>query len=500
MRGSHVVALDEGTSGVSAVVFDARGRKRGRSYREIPQFFPRPGWVEHDAEAIWRASLTVLRGALRAAKVSSNQVACLGITNQRETLVAWDARSGRALSRAIVWQCRRTADLCGELKADGSEAWVRERTGLLIDPYFSGSKLRWMVEHVPKVQSARRDGRLRFGTIDSWLVHRLTGGRDHLTDATNASRTLLMDLGRQAWDPELLDLFKARAEELPTIVDSAGALAVAEASVLGREVPVAGIAGDQQAALFGQVCFEPGQTKNTYGTGCFALANAGGRRPRPPQGILSTLAWRLEGRPTYALEGAVFVAGAVVQWLRDGLGFFRHSADSESLARSVPDDGGVVVVPAFTGLGAPYWDAYARASLHGLTRGTTKAHITRAALQSIALQSAEIVEILAKGASTDVPVLRVDGGATENGLLMQYQADILGRPVERARYAETTALGAAYLAGLGAGVWSGLDELSSLWSAGKRWVPRRGEAWREAQWRRWREAVSRSRSWANSVT
>lgn len=484
---------------MSAVLFDARGRKVARTYVEIPQFFPHPGWVEHDAEAIWSASLRVMRGVLRKTKTKASEVAGIGITNQRETLVAWDAKTGKPLEKAIVWQCRRTADLCQELKADGSEPWVREKTGLLLDPYFSGSKARWLVENSEKVKRARRDGRLRFGTIDSWLVHRLTGGERHVTDATNASRTLLMELGRQRWDNELLGLFKVDRNELPTIVDSSGHLATSSPELLGAAVPITGIAGDQQSALFGQACFQQGQTKNTYGTGCFALVNSGAKTPRPPEGILATLAWRIGKRPTFALEGAVFVAGAVVQWLRDGLRFFQGSADSERVARSVPDDGGVVVVPAFTGLGAPHWDPYARGAVFGLTRGSTAAHVTRAALQSIALQSAEVVELLARGAGADVPVLRVDGGATENGLLMQYQADILGRPVERARYAETTALGAAYLAGLGTGVWKDVSAIERLWKPGHRWTPKRDDAWREREWLRWREAVSRSRGWAERL-
>jgi glycerol kinase len=370
----------------------------------------------------------------------------------------------------------------------------------VLDPYFSGSKVRWFVENDPKVKRARRDGRLRFGTVDSWLVHRLTGGSVHATDATNASRTLLLDIRSARWDAELLGLFKAREDEMPQVVDSSGPIGDTEPALLGRSVPIAGIAGDQQAALFGQACHHPGDIKNTYGTGCFALVNAGPRLPRLPQGILGTIAARRGGKITYALEGAVFIAGAVVQWLRDGLKIIESSADSEPLARSVKDDAGVVVVPAFAGLGAPRWDPYARGAIFGLTRGTTRAHIARAALQSIALQSAEVIQLLAQGTKKSSRPLRVDGGATSNGFLMQYQADILDRPVERSRYEETTALGAAYLAGLGVGLWKDEKELARLWKPGRRYEPRATDAWRKAEWSRWNEAVRRTKGWAAAVS
>jgi glycerol kinase len=498
--GPFVVAIDEGTTGTSAIVFGSGGEKVARAYQEIPQFFPRPGWVEHDPQAIWEATRRVLGSAMRGARLLAKDVAGIGITNQRETLVAWDAKSGDPLTRAIVWQCRRTAPMCDRLRAQDEEGWIRRKTGLVLDPYFSGSKLRWFVENVPKVQRARRDGRLRFGTIDSWLVHRLTRGGAHLTDASNASRTLLFDIRRGTWDEELLKTFRAQEQELPTVVDSSGEVALAHASILGREVPIAGIAGDQQAALFGQACYAPGETKNTYGTGCFALTNTGARAPKPPHGILATVAWRIDGRLTYALEGSVFVGGAVVQWLRDGLRIIDASQDSEPLATSVEDDGGVVVVPAFTGLGAPHWDAHARGAIFGLTRGSTRAHIARAALQSIALQSGDVLRLLSKAAGRGSRALRVDGGATANRYLMQYQADVLGLPVERARYEETTALGAAYLAGLGTGVWRDLKQLARLWRPGARFTPHRDAAWRSAQWRRWNEAVSRTQGWTTAVT
>lgn len=501
MRGTppYVVAIDEGTTGTSAVVFDARGRRVARTYEEIPQFFPRPAWVEHDAEAIWRATVRVLRGALRKARVPARRVAALGITNQRETVVAWDGRTGRPLHRALVWQDRRTADLCGALRARGDEGWVRSRTGLLFDPYFSGTKIRWLIENDAKVRRARRQGRLRFGTIDSWLLHRLTGGRVHATDVSNASRTLLMNLRTTRYDGELLRLFGARESELPEILDSAGPFGESDPRLLGRAIPITGIAGDQQAALFGQACFARGDTKNTYGTGCFALTNVGPRAPRPPRGILGTAAWRLKGRTTYALEGSVFVGGAVVQWLRDGLRILSTSAESEPTARSVPDDGGVVLVPAFTGLGAPHWDPYARGAIFGITRGTDRGHLARAALQSIALQSGEVIRLLGRAAGKRLRSLRVDGGATTNPLLMQYQADLLDVPVEAARYAETTAQGAAFMAGVGAGIWPGTSAVARLWAAGRRYRPRSTSTWRKAQWARWREAVRRTRGWALAV-
>ncbi len=498
--GPFILALDEGTTGTSAVLFDEAGQKVARSYEEIPQFFPKPGWVEHDAEAIWLASQGVLRSVVKKAKINLADIQALGITNQRETIVAWDGTTGKPLSKAIVWQCRRTADLCEDLKRQGAENWVREKTGLVIDPYFSGSKVRWYLENDKAVQRARSKGTLRFGTIDSWLLYRLTGRRVHGTDPSNASRTLLMDLGKVDYDDELLDLFNAKREEMPAILDSAGDLGVMDSSVIGREIPITGIAGDQQAALFGQGCVEPGMTKNTYGTGCFVLTNAGKRRPRPPDGILATIGWRIRGKTRYALEGSVFIGGAVIQWLRDGLKIIKNSKESESLARSSPDDGGVVLVPAFTGLGAPHWDPYARGAIFGLTRGTGRGHLARAALQSIALQSAEVVEVLAKGTGKPILSLRVDGGATENSLLLQYQADLLGIPVERSQYPETTAQGAAFLAGIGVGLWKGPKATSRRWRSGGTFEPKADDAWRRNEWRRWNEAVRRTRGWASATT
>jgi glycerol kinase len=495
-RRGYVLALDEGTTGTSACVFDAEGRLVGKGYQELAQHYPRPGWVEHDAAEIWRKTKRSARAALRSARIGATDVAAIGLTNQRETLVAWDARSGRPLARAIVWQDRRTAGLCEVLRRSGDEGWVAKRTGLRLDPYFSGTKLRWYVEHDRAVQRARRTGTLRFGTVDSWLLWNLTEGRVHGTDPSNASRTLLMDLRRVEYDAELLRLFRARREELPEILDSSGILGEARPEFLGRSVPVAGIAGDQQAALFGQACTRPGLAKNTYGTGCFALANTGTRAPQARGGLLATVAWRLGGRTHYALEGAVFIAGAVVQWLRDGLQIIRHARDTEALARSVDDTGGVVLVPAFVGLGAPRWDPYARGLLIGLTRGTSRAHVARAALESISFQSADVVDLLSVHGGHRVQRLRVDGGATGNRFLLQHQADVLGIPVERSAIPETTALGAAYLAGLGADLWSTTREVERLWSASGVFRPRSDASWRRRERAQWAEAVRRSLRWA----
>ncbi len=495
-RARHILALDEGTTGTNACVFDDRGRLVGKGYNEFTQHYPRPGWVEHDLDEIWNRTAQSARAALRAARLTAADVAAIGLTNQRETIAAWDTRTGKPLRRAIVWQDRRTADLCGALREQGNEAWLRRKTGLRFDPYFSGTKIRWLLEHDKAVQRARKRGTLRFGTIDSWLLWKLTRGRTHGTDPSNASRTLLLDLRRGDYDPELLHLFKARREELPELLDSSGPVAETTQSFLGRSIPVTGIAGDQQAALFGQACFRPGMTKNTYGTGCFALTNTGTTTPTPRSGLLATTAWRIRGRTHYALEGAVFIAGAAIQWLRDGLQIIDHAADTEPLAASVDDTGGVVLVPAFVGLGAPFWDPYARGLLIGLTRGTTRAHVARAALESITYQSADVVQLLARHGGHHIPSLRVDGGATANDFLLQHQADVLGIPVERSSVQETTALGAAYLAGLGVGVWNSEQDLAAQWRLGKRFPPRRKTAWRKAAMARWHDAVRRSRGWA----
>ena len=439
----YVLALDQGTSGSTALVVDADGRVRARGYAELPQHYPRPGWVEHDPEEIWATVERAARAALDEARVSGGEVAALGITNQRETTVLWDRATGKPVHRAIVWQCRRTAPLCDRLRAEGLEPLVRARTGLVLDAYFSGTKIRWLLDEVPGLRGRAERGEVAFGTVDAWLVWKLTGGAVHVTDATNASRTLCLSLATGDWDDEMLEALGIPRAVLPAVGPSAGVVGeTVDLGWLPRGVPIAGIAGDQQAALFGQGCHRPGDAKNTYGTGCFLLLNTGDRAVTSSRGLLTTIAWRLGPRTTYALEGSVFVAGAAVQWLRDGLGLLRTAAESEALARSVGDTGGVYFVPAFVGLGAPYWDMYARGTIVGLTRGTTTAHLVRAALEAIAYQSRDVLEAMTADAGLTVPALRVDGGAAANDFLCQFQADILGLPVVRPAVIETTALGA----------------------------------------------------------
>lgn len=492
----YVLALDQGTTGSTAILFDKRGRPVSRGYREITQHYPQPGWVEHDAAEIWVRTKAAAKAAMRAAKASPREVAAIGITNQRETLVAWNARTGKPLTRAIVWQDRRTADALSALKRDVEPRWVTRRTGLRLDPYFSGSKLRWMLKNVASVARARKSGLLRWGTMDSWLVWNLSKGAAHVTDASNASRTLLFDYRRLAYTDELLALWDAREEELPAIVDNAGPLATATREFLGSEVPITGLAGDQQAALYGQACLRPGMAKNTYGTGCFALANVGGTVPQPKAGLLGTVAWRIGKRTRYALEGSVFVAGSAVQWLRDGLGLLKTAAESESWATRVPDSGGLVLVPAFAGLGAPHWDPYARGLMIGITRGTTKAHVVRACLESIALQSEDVFGLFEKSGGRRLSRIRVDGGAVDNAFLMQYQADVSGRIIERAAVADTTALGAAFLAGVGCGFFADEADVERAWSARRVFKPQKSAAWRRGQREQWDAAVARSLKWA----
>ena len=457
----YVLAIDQGTTSSRSILFDRRGHPVAIAQREFTQRFPEPGWVEHDADEIWATQQATIAEVLAEARATPADLAAIGITNQRETTVLWDRRSGRPVAPAIVWQDRRTAEHCDRLRAAGHEAEVARRTGLTLDPYFSGTKLAWLLEHVADGRRRAERGELAFGTIDSWLVWQLTGGRAHLTDVTNASRTLLLDLATATWSAPMLALLGIPAACLPEIVPSSLPVADAPRALLGdRAVPITGIAGDQQAALFGQACFTPGMAKNTYGTGCFMLMNTGAEALASRHRLLSTIAWDCGGR-RYALEGSVFVAGAVVQWLRDGLGLIARSSDVEALAASVPDAGGVYVVPAFTGLGSPHWDPYARGTIVGLTRGTNAAHIARAALESIAFQSADVLDAMQADAGRPLVELRVDGGATANDLLMQFQADVLGVPVVRPAVTETTALGAAYLAGLGAGYWASAEEVAA---------------------------------------
>jgi glycerol kinase len=490
-----VLALDQGTTSSRAMVFDRRGRSRATVQQEFPQLYPRPGWVEHDPADLWDSTRRVALAALAEANLTGAAIAAVGVTNQRETTLLWERRTGRPVARAIVWQDRRTADLCARLKARGLEPLFRRKTGLVLDPYFSGTKLAWLLDHVPGARRRAGRGELAFGTVDTWLVWQLTGGRVHATDVSNASRTLLLNLRSGDWDDELLRLLRIPREVLPEVRASSEIYGEVTTLRALRGVPIAGVAGDQQAALFGQACFRPGMAKNTYGTGCFLLLHTGGRPVASRRNLLTTIAWRVGGRTEYALEGSVFIGGAVVQWLRDGLGLIARSADIEALAARVPDNGGVYLVPAFTGLGAPHWDAAARGAIVGLTRGTTAAHLARAALESIAFQSADLLGAMEADAGLRLRELRVDGGATVNTGLMQFQCDLLRVPVVRPRTTETTALGAAYLAGLATGFWKDRDEIAALWRAERTFRPRAPAAAMQRLQIDWRRAVERARGW-----
>jgi glycerol kinase len=486
-----VLALDQGTTSSRAIVFDEDGRALGSAQRDLTQHFPHPGWVEHDPAEILRDQLATAREALGAAGLEARDLAAVGITNQRETTVLWDRRTGEPIHPAIVWQDRRTAPFCQQLRDDGLTDFLQARTGLLPDPYFSGSKVRWILDHVEGARARAEGGELAFGTIDSWLLWHLTGGRMHATDATNASRTLLMDLETGDWSDELLEIFGVPRALLPEIRDSSGSFGETVAEHLGAPVPIAGVAGDQQAALFGQTAFDAGLAKCTYGTGSFLLMHVGERPVVSRHRLLGTVAWRIGGVTEYALEGSVFIGGAVVQWLRDGLGIIERSDQVEALARTVPDNGGVSLVPAFAGLGAPHWDPHARGAVLGITRGTTAGHVARAALEGIAHQVADLLELMLDDAGRGLEELRVDGGAAANTLLMQAQADFLGVPLVRPRVTETTALGAAYLAGLAVGVWEDREAIRRNWAVDARFDPAM-PAERVAEERaRWKEAVSR---------
>ncbi len=501
----YILALDQGTSSSRAVLFDRAGRPAAQAAREFPQIYPQPGWVSHDPEAIWSSQLAAARDAIAQAGVGAGDIAAVGITNQRETTVVWDRRTGAAIGDAVVWQCRRTAGICDDLKARGLEPEVRARTGLLIDAYFSGTKARWLLDNSGDpagTQMRAEAGDLAFGTVDSWLVHKLTAGREHVIDATNASRTMLYNLREGRWDERMTAELRIPRRMLPRVVDSSGVVAETDAAIFGRPLPIAGIAGDQQAALFGQACFTAGSAKNTYGTGCFILQHTGDRPVFSEGGLLTTVASRIAGRPDepygqrFALEGSIFIAGAAVQWLRDGLGIIKTAAESEPLAASAPSSDGVYVVPAFAGLGAPHWDMYARGTIVGITRGTTAAHIARATLESIALQTLDVVELMERETGVAMPELHVDGGAAANSLLMQIQADVLQRPVVRAAVQETTALGAAWLAGLAVGFWRDERELGQLATGGARFEPRMRAGERAALLAGWRRAVERAKGWA----
>ncbi|MCB1926697.1 MAG: glycerol kinase GlpK [Rhodocyclaceae bacterium] len=489
-----LLALDQGTTSSRAMVFDEDSRVVALAQKPFEQHFPRSGWVEHDAMEIWRSQLACAREALATAGDRAGDIVGIGIANQRETTILWERASGRPVGPAIVWQDRRTAGLCDRLRAQGKAAEIRRITGLELDAYFSATKLAWLLDNTPGARERAVAGELAFGTVDSWLIWQLTSGRCHVTDPGNASRTMLFDIRRQCWHEGLLELFDIPAALMPAVVDSSGVCGETDARLLGSPIPIAGIGGDQQAATFGQACFAPGMAKNTYGTGCFLVLNTGAAVDSS-QRLLTTIGWRRQGRTEYMVEGSVFVAGAVVQWLRDGLGIIRDSSEVEALAASVPDSGGVVLVPAFTGLGAPWWDPRARGALVGLSRGSKAAHIARAALESIALQTVDLVDAMNRDASAPISELRVDGGAARNDLLMQIQADLLGVPVVRPRQTETTALGAAYLAGLAVDLWHDEDALAAHWGVERRFEPRVDEDWRRGMMACWHKAVERARHW-----
>jgi glycerol kinase len=493
---SYVLALDQGTTSSRALVFDRSGVPVASAAHEFTQHFPEPGWVEHDPEEIWQSQLRALRDAVARAGIDAGEIAAIGIANQRETTVVWDRQSGRAIRPAIVWQSRQTAPICEDLRRRGLEDRIRERTGLVVDAYFSASKIKWILDQVPGARERARRGELAFGTVDSWLIHKMTGGAVHATDFSNASRTMIYDIRSLRWDPELCAELDVPPAMLPEVRDSAGSFGETTPDVLGGvRIPITGVAGDQQAALFGQVCFEPGSTKNTYGTGCFMLMNTGEAPRRSQSGLLTTIAWAIEGSVEYALEGSVFVAGAAVQWLRDQLGMISSAAQTESIARSVADTGGVYLVPAFTGLGAPYWDPEARGAIVGLTRGTGRAHLVRAVLEAIAYQSRDVLQCFEQDTGLRATELQVDGGAAANDFLMQFQADLLGIRVRRPRVLETTGLGAAYLAGLSVGLWKDREQIRSQWQEERRFEPRMEREERDRLYAAWLRAVERSRAW-----
>ena len=488
----YILALDQGTSSSRAILFDKAGQPKAVSQKEFTQIFPKPGWVEHNPKEIWSSQASVIAETISAEGINGSNIAAIGITNQRETTIVWDAESGEPIYNAIVWQDRRTSAYCDTLKKDGRADLIRSKTGLIIDAYFSATKIRWILENVPGARRKAEEGRLRFGTVDTWLIWKLTRGEVHVTDVSNASRTMLFNIHTLEWDPELLSLFNIPASMMPEVKSSSEVYGYTKTTLFAHEVPIAGIAGDQQAALFGQMCTEPGSVKNTYGTGCFLLMNSGERPIMSSNNLLTTVAWKIGDTVNYALEGSIFVAGSVVQWLRDGLGIIKSSSEVEELAASVPDNGGVYFVPALTGLGAPHWDQYAKGSIYGLSRGTTAAHIARAALEGIAFQTMDIVNAMQKDAGVTLKELKVDGGASRNNLLMQFQADILGTSVIRPTVTETTALGAAYLAGLAVGYWESLDHIKSQWGVDTEFTPKAAEEDVNTLKEGWADAIRRT--------
>jgi glycerol kinase len=489
-----ILALDQGTTSSRAILFDRKGNIKGVAQEEFQQYYPKPGWVEHDAEEIWASQLKVAREVLKKTDVKAEQVAAIGITNQRETTLVWDRKTGKPIHHAIVWQDRRTAGICDALKAKGLEDYIRKNTGLVIDAYFSGTKVKWLLDEVAGARERAERGELCFGTIDSWLIWRMTGGKKHVTDYTNASRTLLYNIRDLRWDEKMMGELGVPASMLPEVKSSSEVYGHTDADLFGASIPIAGIAGDQQAALFGQACFEVGMAKNTYGTGCFMLMNTGTEMVQSKSGLLTTIAWGLNGKVHYALEGSVFIAGAAIQWLRDGLKIIDESPDSEFYAMKVAHPDGVYVVPAFAGLGAPYWDMYARGAIFGLTRGTSKAHVIRATLESLAYQTKDVLNAMEQDSGKKLVGLRVDGGASANNLLMQFQADILGAPVERPQIIETTALGAAYLAGLAVEYWT-QAEVSEQWQLDQAFEPEMDAGRRDELYAGWQKAVKRTMGW-----
>ena len=497
MASTYILALDHGTTSSRAIVFDQHGTIHSVAQKEFRQYYPKPGWVEHDPEEIWSSQYSVMAEALAKGNIQTSQIAAIGITNQRETTLVWDKKTGQAIYHAIVWQDRRTAAFCDELKASGHEDMIRQKTGLIIDAYFSASKLKWILDSIPGARQKAANGELAFGTVDSWLCWKLSGGKLHITDVTNASRTMLMNIHTCEWDTELMQLFDIPASMLPEIKPSSKVYGVTEAVVRHSNIPIAGIAGDQQAALFGQMCTTPGMVKNTYGTGCFMLMNTGTKAVESKNNLLTTVAWKINNKVEYALEGSIFIAGAVVQWLRDGMQFIRHSAEIEELATKVAGSDGVYMVPAFAGLGAPHWNQHARGSIFGLTRGTTSAHIARASLESIAYQTYDVLKAMESDAGISITELRVDGGATQNNLLMQFQSDILQVAVVRPNVYETTALGAAYLAGIGVGYWDSVHTVQQQWKENARFNPVLPAENVGSLLKGWQRAVKATIAWAD---
>ncbi len=494
MSEKYILSLDQGTTSSRAILFNHQGEIVETAQQEFEQFFPKPGWVEHDANEIWTSILACIAGVLRKADVGPEQIEGIGITNQRETAVVWDKHTGKPIYRAIVWQSRQTADICTELKEQGHEALFREKTGLLIDAYFSGTKVKWILDHVEGAREKAENGDLLFGTIDTWLVYKLSGGKAHVTDYSNASRTLMFNIYDLKWDEELLDILTVPKSMLPEVRQSSEVYATTiDYHFFGQEVPIAGIAGDQQAALFGQACFDSGMAKNTYGTGCFMLMNTGEKGVSSEHGLLTTLAWGIDGKVEYALEGSIFIAGSAIQWLRDGLKLIENAPDSEHYAEKVESTDGVYMVPAFVGLGTPYWDSDARGAVFGITRGTGKEHFIRATLESLAYQTRDVLEAMIADSGIDLKSLRVDGGAVKNDFLMQFQSDMLGCPVERPMVQETTALGAAYLAGLAVGYWASKEEIAKQWQNENTFEPVFSEEKREELYRGWKKAVEATR-------